>query len=128
MERIKDYLLMEQEFVQNQEQLKPSDERTEEDRSKVGCLRPKHSAKQQLCHKPTQPMQQRLRGCHCQRMQQQIAACSPSPSDPHFHPHPHPGPSCSSYPQHASHKFTSCSLLILAPPAAAATCTMHPTN
>jgi hypothetical protein len=35
MERIKDYLLMEHEFVQTQEQLKPHDERTEEDRSKV---------------------------------------------------------------------------------------------
>jgi hypothetical protein len=35
LERIKDYLLMEHEFVQNQEQLKPQDERNEEDRSKV---------------------------------------------------------------------------------------------
>jgi len=39
MERIKDYLLMEHEFVQTQEQLKPHDERTEEDRSKVDDLR-----------------------------------------------------------------------------------------
>lgn len=41
LERIKDYLLMEHEFVQNQEQLKPQDERNEEDRSKVNffcCL------------------------------------------------------------------------------------------
>jgi hypothetical protein len=37
LERIKDYLLMEHEFVQNQEQLKPQDERNEEDRSKVGA-------------------------------------------------------------------------------------------
>jgi hypothetical protein len=37
LERIKDYLLMEHEFVQNQEQLKPQDERNEEDRSKVCC-------------------------------------------------------------------------------------------
>lgn len=37
LERIKDYLLMEHEFVQNQEQLKPQDERNEEDRSKVSC-------------------------------------------------------------------------------------------
>lgn len=36
LERIKDYLLMEHEFVQNQEQLKPQDERNEEDRTKVG--------------------------------------------------------------------------------------------
>eukprot|EP00878_Enallax_costatus_P001386 GHUV01001536.1.p1 GENE.GHUV01001536.1~~GHUV01001536.1.p1 ORF type:complete len:447 (+),score=137.91 GHUV01001536.1:262-1602(+) len=39
LERIKDYLLMEHEFVQNQEQLKPQDERNEEDRSKVDDLR-----------------------------------------------------------------------------------------
>lgn len=36
LERVKDYLLMEHEFVQNQERLKPQDERNEEDRSKVG--------------------------------------------------------------------------------------------
>jgi 26S proteasome regulatory subunit T2 len=36
LERIKDYLLMEHEFVQTQEQLKPQDERNEEDRTKVG--------------------------------------------------------------------------------------------
>eukprot|EP00775_Hariotina_reticulata_P006583 gene6583-6811_t len=35
LERIKDYLLMEHEFVQHQEQLKPQDERNEEDRSKA---------------------------------------------------------------------------------------------
>jgi hypothetical protein len=35
LERIKDYLLMEHEFVQNQERLKPQDERNEEDRSKA---------------------------------------------------------------------------------------------
>eukprot|EP00882_Tetradesmus_deserticola_P017616 GHRQ01018875.1.p1 GENE.GHRQ01018875.1~~GHRQ01018875.1.p1 ORF type:complete len:418 (+),score=143.96 GHRQ01018875.1:194-1447(+) len=39
LERTKDYLLMEHEFVQNQEQLKPQDERNEEDRSKVDDLR-----------------------------------------------------------------------------------------
>ncbi|KAF6262077.1 26S proteasome regulatory subunit [Scenedesmus sp. NREL 46B-D3] len=39
LERIKDYLLMEHEFVQYQEQLKPQDERNEEDRSKVDDLR-----------------------------------------------------------------------------------------
>lgn len=39
LERIKDYLLMEHEFVQTQEQLKPQDERNEEDRSKVDELR-----------------------------------------------------------------------------------------
>ena len=39
LERIKDYLLMEEEFVANQERLKPQDERNEEDRSKVDDLR-----------------------------------------------------------------------------------------
>ena len=38
MERIKDYLLMEQEFIQNQERLKPQEERQEEERAKV-CTR-----------------------------------------------------------------------------------------
>ena len=35
-ERIKDYLLMEEEFIRNQERLKPQDEKNEEERSKVG--------------------------------------------------------------------------------------------
>mmetsp|Transcript_12578 Transcript_12578/g.22255 ORF Transcript_12578/g.22255 Transcript_12578/m.22255 type:complete len:446 (+) Transcript_12578:111-1448(+) len=39
LERVKDYLLMEEEFVRNQELLKPHEERTEEDRSKVDDLR-----------------------------------------------------------------------------------------
>lgn len=39
LERIKDYLLMEEEFVSNQERLKPQEEKTEEDRSKVDDLR-----------------------------------------------------------------------------------------
>ncbi|CAL5343486.1 unnamed protein product [Camellia sinensis] len=39
LERIKDYLLMEEEFVTNQERLKPQEEKTEEDRSKVDDLR-----------------------------------------------------------------------------------------
>ncbi len=39
LERVKDYLLMEEEFVKNQELLKPHEERNEEDRSKVGCGR-----------------------------------------------------------------------------------------
>ncbi|KAF2590237.1 hypothetical protein F2Q70_00039810 [Brassica cretica] len=39
MERIKDYLLMEEEFVANQERLKPQEEKAEEDRSKVDDLR-----------------------------------------------------------------------------------------
>ncbi|KAJ8534606.1 hypothetical protein K7X08_016334 [Anisodus acutangulus] len=39
LERIKDYLLMEEEFVANQEILKPQEEKTEEDRSKVDDLR-----------------------------------------------------------------------------------------
>nr|GMD64213.1 26S proteasome regulatory subunit 4 homolog A [Ipomoea batatas] len=39
LERIKDYLLMEEEFVANQERLKPQEEKTEEDRSKVDDLR-----------------------------------------------------------------------------------------
>lgn len=39
LERVKDWLLMEEEFVQNQERLKPQEERNEEDRSKVDDLR-----------------------------------------------------------------------------------------
>lgn len=39
LERIKDYLLMEEEFVANQERLKPQEEKNEEDRSKVDDLR-----------------------------------------------------------------------------------------
>jgi 26S proteasome regulatory subunit T2 len=39
LERIKDYLLMEEEFVANQERLKPQEEKVEEDRSKVDDLR-----------------------------------------------------------------------------------------
>lgn len=35
LERVKDYLLMEEEWVKNQELLKPHEERNEEDRSKV---------------------------------------------------------------------------------------------
>merc|ERR1712025_771384 len=38
MERIKDYLLMEEEFIRNQERLKPQDEKNEEERSKVDDL------------------------------------------------------------------------------------------
>eukprot|EP00899_Mesostigma_viride_P016608 jgi/Mesvir1/24949/Mv16923-RA.1 len=39
LERIKDYLLMEEEFVTNQERLKPQEEKNEEDRGKVDDLR-----------------------------------------------------------------------------------------
>ncbi|KAF8947137.1 ATPase of 26S proteasome regulatory subunit 4 [Haplosporangium gracile] len=39
MERIKDYLLMEEEFVVNQERLKPQEEKAQEERSKVDDLR-----------------------------------------------------------------------------------------
>ena len=39
LERIKDWLLMEEEYVTNQERLKPQEERNEEDRSKVDDLR-----------------------------------------------------------------------------------------
>lgn len=39
LERVKDWLLMEEEFVANQERLKPQEERNEEDRSKVDDLR-----------------------------------------------------------------------------------------
>ncbi|CAI0426678.1 unnamed protein product [Linum tenue] len=39
LERVKDYLLMEEEFVANQERLKPQEEKAEEDRSKVDDLR-----------------------------------------------------------------------------------------
>ena len=38
-ERIKDYLLMEEEFIKNQERLKPQEERQEEERSKVDDIR-----------------------------------------------------------------------------------------
>lgn len=36
LERVKDWLLMEEEFVQNQERQRPQEERNKEDRSKVG--------------------------------------------------------------------------------------------
>uniref|UniRef100_A0AC35UI02 AAA domain-containing protein n=1 Tax=Rhabditophanes sp. KR3021 TaxID=114890 RepID=A0AC35UI02_9BILA len=39
LERVKDYLLMEQEFIQNQEILKPQEDRVEEERSKVDDIR-----------------------------------------------------------------------------------------
>ncbi|PRQ23482.1 putative proteasome endopeptidase complex [Rosa chinensis] len=39
LERIKDYLLMEEKFVTNQERLKPEEEKAKEDRSKVDDLR-----------------------------------------------------------------------------------------
>ena len=43
LERVKDWLLMEEEFVANQERLKPQEERNEEDRSKVlFCLKCEH--------------------------------------------------------------------------------------
>lgn len=34
-ERVKDYLLMEEEFIKNQERLKPQDEKNEQERDKV---------------------------------------------------------------------------------------------
>ncbi|KAF7728700.1 ATPase of 26S proteasome regulatory subunit 4, partial [Apophysomyces ossiformis] len=39
MERIKDYLLLEEEFVQNQESLKPQEEKDQEERTRVDDLR-----------------------------------------------------------------------------------------
>ncbi|XP_048737622.2 uncharacterized protein LOC125652446 [Ostrea edulis] len=39
LERIKDYLLMEEEFIRNQERLKPQEEKHEEERTKVDELR-----------------------------------------------------------------------------------------
>ncbi|KAG0693504.1 26S proteasome regulatory subunit 4 [Chionoecetes opilio] len=39
LERIKDYLLMEEEFIRNQETLRPQEEKQEEERSKVDDLR-----------------------------------------------------------------------------------------
>eukprot|EP01115_Flamella_aegyptia_P006927 TRINITY_DN28717_c0_g1_i1.p1 TRINITY_DN28717_c0_g1~~TRINITY_DN28717_c0_g1_i1.p1 ORF type:complete len:451 (-),score=185.47 TRINITY_DN28717_c0_g1_i1:82-1434(-) len=39
LERIKDYLLMEEEFIRNQERLKPTEEKTQEERSKVDDIR-----------------------------------------------------------------------------------------
>ena len=41
-ERIKDYLLMEEEFIRNQERLKPQEEKNEEERSKVDKNRCKY--------------------------------------------------------------------------------------
>jgi 26S proteasome regulatory subunit T2 len=37
-ERIKDYLLMEEEFIRNQERLKPQEEKNEEERTKVSKI------------------------------------------------------------------------------------------
>ncbi|KAK2705322.1 hypothetical protein QYM36_017384 [Artemia franciscana] len=39
LERVKDYLLMEEEFIRNQERLKPQEEKIEEERSRVDDLR-----------------------------------------------------------------------------------------
>ena len=39
LERIKDYLLMEEEYIQNQERLKPQEEKNLEERSKVDDIR-----------------------------------------------------------------------------------------
>jgi len=39
LDRVKDFLLMEEEFIQNQERLKPQEEKQEEERSKVDDLR-----------------------------------------------------------------------------------------
>eukprot|EP00124_Ichthyophonus_hoferi_P001196 Ihof_evm6s57 gene=Ihof_evmTU6s57 len=39
LERIKDYLVMEQEFIQNQERLKPQEEKNQEERLKVNDMR-----------------------------------------------------------------------------------------
>jgi len=39
LERIKDFLLMEEEFIQNQERLKPTEEKAQEERSKVDDIR-----------------------------------------------------------------------------------------
>jgi len=39
LDRIKDFLLLEEEFIQNQERLKPTEEKTQEERSKVDDLR-----------------------------------------------------------------------------------------
>ena len=39
LERVKDYLLMEEEFVASQERLRPTEDKAEEDRSKVDDLR-----------------------------------------------------------------------------------------
>lgn len=50
LERVKDYLLMEEEWVKNQELLKPHEERNEEDRSKVLC----NSHVQFLCNSHVQ--------------------------------------------------------------------------
>ena len=44
-ERIKDYLLMEEEIIRNQERLKPQEEKNEEERSKVNTNRSGFSCK-----------------------------------------------------------------------------------
>ena len=38
LERVKDWLLMEEEYVANQERLKPQEERNQEDRSKASAV------------------------------------------------------------------------------------------
>lgn len=49
LERVKDWLLMEEEFVANQERLKPQEERNEEDRSKVYDLLLNGECTKKLC-------------------------------------------------------------------------------
>ncbi len=39
LERVKDYLLMEQEFIENQERIKPQEEKQDEERNKVDEMR-----------------------------------------------------------------------------------------
>jgi 26S proteasome regulatory subunit T2 len=39
LERVKDYLLLEAEFIQNQKRLRPHKERQKEERSKINALR-----------------------------------------------------------------------------------------
>ena len=39
LDRIKDYLLIEEEFIQNQERLKPTEQKNQEERTKVDEIR-----------------------------------------------------------------------------------------
>lgn len=54
LERVKDWLLMEEEFVHNQERLKPQEERNEEDRTKASIILRSASAEEETSRWPLQ--------------------------------------------------------------------------
>ena len=77
LERVKDYLLMEEEFVLRQEQVKPQEETAQKERSKVEDLRgsPMNVASlEEVCCSP------------------RARACRPLPPRPRCPPHPRPSP------------------------------------